>query len=439
MKVNNYLQSDMFHPFSSQSHHHKQPCKDRFINGRQFSDDADNFFAHDWTKEAQQDPSNSLESHQKLVHLHNYSQLLESQLLSHSNKALYNISEYNIKKATNSVLNITSPTKPAERKISQKPYKVLDAPLLEDDFYRHLLDWSSTNIIAVGLRNSVFLWSASNGLIAKLCEIPEEEFVASVSWSEEGNTLAVGTSCGVVQLYDANKGVLTRTFEGHEGRVGSLDWNRNALCSGAKDKTILVRDVRANDDYFCKFKGHKKEICGLKWSYDQNLLASGGNDDKLIVWSLKDQSEVVQISDHKAAVKAIAWSPHQRNVLASGGGTADRCIKLWNINNNAMLNSIDTGSQVCNLMFSKNTDEIVSTHGYSQNEIAVWKNPSLDKVASFSAHTARVLYLSMSPNGQQIVTGAGDESLKLWNVFPSAGSFNDSGKKSLFPTDMDLR
>ena len=34
--------------------------------------------------------------------------------------------------------------------------------------------------------------------------------------------------------------------------------------------------------------------------------------------------------DHKAAVKAVAWSPHQHGLLVSGGGTADRTIKFRN-------------------------------------------------------------------------------------------------------------
>ena len=47
----------------------------------------------------------------------------------------------------------------------------------------------------------------------------------------------------------------------------------------------------------------------------------------------------------QAAVKAIAWSPHQHGLLASGGGTADRCIRYWNTTTGAALSSIDTGSQ----------------------------------------------------------------------------------------------
>lgn len=65
------------------------------------------------------------------------------------------------------------------------------------------------------------------------------------------------------------------------------------------------------------------------------------------------------------------------------------------------------GSQVCNLSWSKNVNEIVSTHGYSQNQIIVWRYPAMAKLATLTGHTLRVLYLAVSPDGQTIVTGAG--------------------------------
>jgi hypothetical protein len=37
-------------------------------------------------------------------------------------------------------------------------------------------------------------------------------------------------------------------------------------------------------------------------------------------------------------------------------------------------------SQVCNLAWSKNVNELVSTHGYSQNQIIVWRYPTMSKV-----------------------------------------------------------
>lgn len=43
----------------------------------------------------------------------------------------------------------------------------------------------------------------------------------------------------------------------------------------------------------------------------------------------------------------------------------------------------------------------------------------MKKVATLRGHTHRVLYLATSPDGSTIVTGAGDETLRFWNIFPS--------------------
>lgn len=54
---------------------------------------------------------------------------------------------------------LRSPRKPT-RKISKIPFKVLDAPELQDDFYLNLVDWSPLNVLSVGLGTCVCLWSA---------------------------------------------------------------------------------------------------------------------------------------------------------------------------------------------------------------------------------------------------------------------------------------
>nr|GMD94294.1 protein FIZZY-RELATED 2-like [Ipomoea batatas] len=316
-----------------------------------------------------------------------------------------------------------SPVK-APRKVPRSPFKVLDAPALQDDFYLNLVDWSSHNVLAVGLGNCVYLWHASSSKVVKLCDLGIDDSVSSVGWAQRGTHLAVGTSNGKVQIWDASRCKRIRTMEGHRLRVGALAWSSSVLSSGSRDKSILQRDIRAQDDYVSKLSGHKSEVCGLKWSYDNRELASGGNDNRLFVWNNHSTQPVLKYCEHTAAVKAIAWSPHLHGLLASGGGTADRCIRFWNTATNTHLNCMDTGSQVCNLVWSKNVNELVSTHGYSQNQIIVWRYPTMSKIATLTGHTYRVLYLAISPDGQTIVTGAGDETLRFWNVFPSPKSQN---------------
>ena len=320
---------------------------------------------------------------------------------------------------------LLSPSSKPCRNIAKQPYKVLDAPALADDFYLNLVDWSSQNVLAVGLASCCYLWSAATAKVIKLCDLDDEnDAVTSVCWTQKGAHIAVGTRNGHCLIYDASKCKLLRRMSGHSARVGALSWNGSTLASGSRDNSIFLHDVRKKDHVYCTLVGHKQEVCGLKWSFDETQLASGGNDNKLLIWSAAQtgQSEnqpLYRFSDHEAAVKAIAWSPHQSNLLASGGGTADRHIRFWNTATGSALSSHDTGSQVCNLIWSKNSNEIVSTHGYSLNQIIVWKYPSMNKVTTLTGHTYRVLYLGMSPDGQSIVTGAGDETLRFWNIFPS--------------------
>ncbi|KAJ0984011.1 hypothetical protein J5N97_002367 [Dioscorea zingiberensis] len=313
---------------------------------------------------------------------------------------------------------VSTPPK-VPRKIPKTPHKVLDAPSLQDDFYLNLVDWSSQNVLAVGLGTCVYLWSATTSKVIKLCDLGPRDGVCSVQWTREGSYLAIGTIFGDVQIWDSTRCKKIRTMGGHQTRTGVLAWSSRILSSGGRDKNILQHDIRVSSDFVSKLIGHRSEICGLKWSHDDRELASGGNDNQLLVWNQHSQQPVLKLTEHTAAVKAIAWSPHQNGLLASGGGTADRCIRFWNTANSNMLNFIDTGSQVCNLAWSKNVNELVSTHGYSQNQIMVWKYPSMGKIATLTGHTLRVLYLAVSPDGQTIVTGAGDETLRFWNVFPS--------------------
>lgn len=110
-----------------------------------------------------------------------------------------------------------------------------------------------------------------------------------------------------------------------------MAWNNNhILSSGSKDKTIMNRDTRDPALYTERLVAHKQEVCGLKWSFDGQQLASGGNDNKIYLWNMNSNLPQYTLSKHTAAVKALAWSPHQYGLLVSGGGTADKTIRFWN-------------------------------------------------------------------------------------------------------------
>ncbi|CAK56365.1 unnamed protein product (macronuclear) [Paramecium tetraurelia] len=306
------------------------------------------------------------------------------------------------------------------RKIAKTPYKILDAPKIKDDFYYQLVDWSMNNQIGVGLGNSVYTWNAITNETTQLLEIEAPVCVSSIKWCDRSDIIAIGDDTGAVRIYDIVKAKILKTYENHNSRVGCLDWNGCNITSGSRDKSILFQDIRTNNDYELSFQSHKQEVCGLQWSPNEQFLASGGNDNNVMIQSIKMPNQSMYVfKDHIAAVKALAWSPHQPNILCSGGGTTDKCLKFWNTSNGQLQNSIDTGSQICNMKWSTNTNELVTSHGYSLNQVAVWKMPKIERIATLYGHSFRVLYLALSPDGENIVTGSGDETLRFWKLFPS--------------------
>ena len=318
------------------------------------------------------------------------------------------------------------------RHLPSAPSRILDAPDLLDDYYLNLVSWSDTNWLAIALGQTVFLWNADSGEIEELCTFDEgpNAHIASVAWVQEGGThLAVGTSDGHTQLWDVAQGKKLRSMDGHSDRVGALAWNRHVLTSGSRDTNIVHHDVRIPQHNVATLREHQQEVCGLAWSPDGEMLASGANDNLLCLWDASRSQPRHRLTDHQAAVKALAWSPHERNLLASGAGTSDRSIKFWNTTTGSLLNSIDTGSQVCALLWNPYEKEILSSHGYARNQLSLWKYPSMAKIRDFEGHSSRVLHLACGPTGS-VLSAAGDETLRFWDLFAPPSSTASSGKLS---------
>jgi|SRR6185312_3385409 len=118
-------------------------------------------------------------------------------------------------------------------------------------------------------------------------------------------------------------------------------------------------------------------------------------------------------------LQAVAWCPWHANILATGGGSHDRNIHFWNTTQVARIRSIDTGSQVTSIIWSREYKEVLSTHGFPDNHITIWSYPDLKKIVDIRAHETRVLHSAISPDGQMVATAASDENLKFWKLFES--------------------
>ncbi|KAJ6746070.1 CELL DIVISION CYCLE 20 CDC20 FIZZY -RELATED [Salix koriyanagi] len=107
-------------------------------------------------------------------------------------------------------------------------------------------------------------------------------------------------------------------------------------------------------------------------------------------------SEAVTVDEEYGPVKSVSWASEGLYIVVG-------------------LNNSDV--QVCALEWNKHEQELLSSHGFEENHLILWKYPSMAKMAELSGHTSRVLFMTRSPDGYTAATAAGDETLRSWRVF----------------------
>ncbi|GAA6060520.1 hypothetical protein JCM10212_005601 [Sporobolomyces blumeae] len=329
------------------------------------------------------------------------------------------------------------------RSICPDPCKVLDAPGLSDDYYENVIDWSTSNhLLAVGLGSEVYTWKSDATVkrVVDKANLLVKASVSSTKWIEKTQAIAFGDRLGLVSLYDAETSQLVRRLTPHAGRVGVLASSGSTLTSGSQDRFIYHRDIRTKQDVVSRDNRHSGEITALKWNGDGEL-ATGANDNGICIFKGLEPKPILELRKAHSAAISLDWSPHQSGLLVSGGGTTDRLLRFWNTHTGTLLREIDTGSQVCQVLWSRSTNEVVSSHGFSvadepENCVHVWKyTPSSHEqqysfpIATLGASRRRMLYLTLSPDGRYVVCGSGDEVLRFWAAFPPSPLASASRKR----------
>lgn len=150
----------------------------------------------------------------------------------------------------------------------------MDAPNLKNDYYLDLMDWGSSNYLAVALGTEIYTLNVSNYVSCKLVhhetDHDDYDYPTSLAWSHDSKVLAVGRLFSDIILWDFETskpvclllvpkrrhyltltcsnfalflwGGQIRFLQGHEKRVGSLAWNGSIITSGSSDRAIINHD-----------------------------------------------------------------------------------------------------------------------------------------------------------------------------------------------------
>jgi eukaryotic-like serine/threonine-protein kinase len=157
---------------------------------------------------------------------------------------------------------------------------------------------------------------------------------------------------------------------------------------------------------------HTGQVNAVAFAPDCRTLASGGEDEIVVLWDVTTSMGPSRILEHKAPIHALAFAPDGRT-LAAGG--LDANVRLWDVATGEERIALKghTGA-VRALAFAPDGHSLASA-GWD-GIIRFW-HPGTGRVRfTLSGHTGGVNALAFAPDGRTLASGATDSTLRLWDV-----------------------
>ena len=278
--------------------------------------------------------------------------------------------------------------------------------------------------------------------------------VYALAISTDGKTIATGGFDKVIRLWNADSGELKGQREGHTASVRCLAFNPNGdeLASGAADYSI--RQWSLTGDIVRELHGHSRSVRSLTY-LPPGLLASGGDDGRLLVWNSSEgavlhsfgpypdgvlsvaasakssfvvaglgNGKVHVLDPHEGQTRAVlmgaseathtvAVSPDGRQVAAGG---FDKTIRLWSAGMTPTQPAVAYAhaSPVRATVISP--DRAIVVTGGADGTIRLFDSQSANETARWKAHEGAVEAIAFSADGSALASGGADKSVRVWRV-----------------------
>ena len=215
----------------------------------------------------------------------------------------------------------------------------------------------------------------------------------------------------------AATGPLKAIFEGHTDFVWSIAFSPNGqtLASGSSDRTVRLWNLRTLQ-YETPLIGHSNEIRAVVFSPDGQTLASGSSDRTVRLWDTSTGQLKTTLSGYNIEhITSVALSPDGQ-ILAGGieSSSGHNTIHLWNQSTGQYKRELAGHTErVTSVVFSP--DEQTFASGSEDRTIGLWNTTTWKLKRTFSGHTQSVESIAFSPDGQTLASGSQDSTVRLWN------------------------
>ncbi|VDN23907.1 unnamed protein product [Gongylonema pulchrum] len=185
----------------------------------------------------------------------------------------------------------------------------------------YALSWSPLKLgrLASGdIRNKIYLWTMVEGGQWVVDQQPlagHKKSVEDLCWSPTDEAVLASCSVdGTVKLWDTRQGFFAQ---------------KNFL----KKKSQKFCRSPPSDACTCTVSNaHESDVNVMSWNKFEPLIASGGNDGAIKVWSLKTMQynePVARFRQHKAPITSVEWSPYETTTIMASG--EDDQVTIWDL------------------------------------------------------------------------------------------------------------
>lgn len=178
--------------------------------------------------------------------------------------------------------------------------------------------------------------------------------------------------------------------------------------------------------------GHTACVLAMAYSPDGRYVASGGQDNTIIIWDLYSRKELRKLIGHTSFVNYISYSPDGK-FLASG--STDGTIRIWNVETGDGLQCLKTESRIIYVNYLKNSEFIISA-AFQESSFLLWDLKSGKKIKELKIDNFEFASADFSPIKKEIaVTDEQNvyvydlETLKKIREFKFYGDFPKRGIK----------
>jgi WD40 repeat protein len=261
---------------------------------------------------------------------------------------------------------------------------------------------------------------------------PEPRAITALAFTPDGRYGLSGDGFGVLRLLDLGKETADERWTPDlslrpKGRGDSKPRGIRAVAVSADGQWALsaqgvyihVWDLETRKEVALLVGHEEKGVLCACFSPDGALIASGGRDQTLRLWDRKTGKELRSITGQEGEVKAVAFSPDGRSLLAAGGGA----IVLWSVEGGRELRRIKPGGSINGLAFLP-SGRYFLTGGYDRQEqewdVQVWEAATGKAVLRLKKHRQTIFSLACSSDGKAALS-CGEGELYLWDL--TSGKF----------------